>query len=292
MLKKILIFAVISLNIYSSQLDIFKEEYKQIKNEIEKAEVNNKKSWSESNYLKLEKELISKNLEIIKEKNKGIKDKFQIENELKKTDKTLEILDSKIKEYESKKEMMEKNREVISDMDIKNIEYNIFNLEEQIKLNKRAKEYYLKQLKDIPDLKDWKIKNITEEIQKTYKLLEKISNQDLEIAKAGNLGEKEIETKESNLKIIELKKEEELKNIRKQRDSLSKDLADNNSNLKISEAKLKILELEKEMLINKSKVGLASKTELFDKDMEYLNKLIEKLDYESKIEYLKMELEE
>ena len=292
MLKKLSIFIIISINLYSNQLEILKEQYKQIKNSMIKLEELKEKNWSELNYLKLKKELISKNLEIIKEENRELKEKYQIESELKKIDKVLEILNSKIKEYKTKKEIMEKNRDVVSDMEIMNVKYNIFNLEEQLKLNIRAKNYSLERLKEFSKLKVDKTENIKKEIEKTYKILEDIAIKELKIANLENLGEKELEIKECNLKIVKLQKEEELKNIKKEKERLNKELEDNKTNLKIIDERLKILNLEKEVLLKKSKVGLVSKTELFEKDMEYMNKLIEKLDNESKIEYLKMELSE
>ncbi|BDU51200.1 hypothetical protein [Haliovirga abyssi] len=292
MLKKLLIFIMLSLNIYSSQLDILQEQYKKIKNSLEKLKILKEKSWSDTNYLKLKRDLVSKNLEIIKEENKKLKEKFQIESELEKLDKISKILKSKLKEYEKKKQIMEKNQEVVSKMDILNIKYNIFSLKEQIESNIRAKNYNVKKLKDISNLKLEKIKNIKKEIEKSYKILEAVYSKELNLANQEKLGAKEIDNREINLKLVRLQREEDLKNIDKTKDKLKKDLADNISDLKVLESKLNILELEKEMLVSKSKVGLASKTELFDKDMEYLNKVIEKLDYESKIEYLKLELAE
>lgn len=288
----LLIAIIFNTYIYATQLEILQKHNEYIKNQMKELEIKKDKEWSKLTYLKLEEELFLSEFNIIKEKKIELKENFNNQIELKKIGETRQVLNNKLKEYQENLKIMEKNKNIISFIEIETMKYNISVIKEKILENESDLIYFKNRDKEIKKIEDEKMKKNDELNKEKYEFEKSILNREIEILKLENNGAEVIKNKEIEIQVLDLQYKEDQKQIKKDKENNEKELKKYTAKLDLVEKEIKLKKIEKEMQLKKFQAGLAKKTEFFEKDMECLEKELERYEYESRIKYINMELEE
>lgn len=297
MFKKLVMFFIFILGVclFGADLKILKEEYGAIEGEIERYKALSEYRLSEADFITLKQRLIQKNIEITNEMQNIIRAKTEIEEKLQSILITRNMLNESYREYENRVKLMEQQEGKVGAIEIEEGNYFIHNMRNEINKAKKDEEILHIKMEVYNEYQEKTfqetISQKEEFIKKSYALMIENSEKRIEILKMEKRSVKEIEEGEREKRVIILERDNELRDLKikklEKKSELSKlqgDLALLWENISINSKKLSLLK-EK---VNK---GMASRNELFTKEMEQIKLQIENIDMQSKIKLIKLELD-
>lgn len=292
-MKKIVVFFILTFLSFSNELKILENDYKILEERFKEKELKKDLEFSELEFINLKKELLLKEIEIDRLKFNLVKKKNDIINDMDKY-KSLKIY-SQIKIEKLKKiiQQGEENSSNITKINLNKLKMELY--EEEIKVFDYDYNYYygFSQLNNLTNIEIDPVitSGLNFLLKKNNEILIDLNKSSLNAAKFNQSSQIDIKKLEIDLENAKYRADEELKNNNLETDKLrlSKDNLDNK--LLIIQKKIDIAEENIELYKKQLSMGSITINDFIEKDLELINMKIEKLQTETNLKNISLDLE-